>query len=493
MINNINLYGKEASYVRHFTMDNEKYFLKDINNHDNITIYYKEFANQTSRLLFDKNLEDVDYLQDIHNMESFFSVINDILFKKEFLWIERNDLDNIMKPLQLALVQSSLGWLNDLKNLGKIDPDRLTKIKNNTLVIEYIPDDKDIVNKIIEESKKGSVRVKHRVDRVNAKSDPKMMILSEEEAVDIFINEEKAIKQGDTISTSPEIRRASILKDNCHMLRPYPLQKVDESAIAKLEEMKIDFPNFVKVIDDVIGFVVLSLLGKQSYFHMKPILLAGDPGVGKTAFAQKVSKILELGFKKLPFTTISAAWVITGLDLSWNGGKQGKLFDFLASTEMANPIVFLDELDKSKQGDSGGNPLDTLHDLLESETSIAVWDEAMNMSMNASKVIWMATANNLDKIPESILSRFQVFTIEDIKEDSQKVHVIKNVYRNMINNMPDPEIFESELDDELAFLIKKNNIRVISNKLSAGIAKAAKREWFSDNKEIIKLIAEDLH
>lgn len=492
MINNVNLFERKESYIRKFTYGGKTINLSDVNDNVEFLAFYSSFANLISQILFDKDLDTVDYMKNESDLQLFQSKLNDILFSDENPLVNQIEEEDFLIKIQEEIIKNHFSWMHDLKITGKITGDKLKKITQSKVEIDYIPDDNASILTFINESKDMSVRVKKKIQRIEESSCHKMMIIKTEEIIDIIENEKKSLKKGDDITTSPEIRRASILKDNSNIMIPYPLKSVSMDVMESLKEMKVDFPNFVDVINDVMGYVVLSSMGKNSYFQMKPIMLAGDPGVGKTAFAQKISKILELSFKKLPFPTISATWVVTGLDLSYRGGKQGKLFDFLSQAEMANPIIFLDELDKSRQSSEGGNPLDILHDLLEGETSIDVIDEGMNLGINASKIIWIATANNLQKIPESILSRFKIYEINDIKEESKKVHVIKNVYKGMIYKMPNPEVFECDISEDIAILLKDNNIRVISNILSTALAKAAKRLWENGAEGKIKLTKEDI-
>jgi ATP-dependent Lon protease len=492
MISNINLFEKKESYIRKFTYGGETINIIEINNNVEFLSFYISFSNLISQMIFDKDLDKIDHMENESELNYFQSKLNDILFAEENPLVNKIEEEDFLTKVQKEISKNHFSWLHELKIAEKITDDKIKKIIQNKVEIDYIPDDSASILSFINDSKEVSVRVKKKLKRIEESSCHKMMIVKREEIIDIIENEKKSLKKGDDITTSPEIRRASILKDHSNLMIPYPLKSVSIDVMDSLKDMKVDFPNFIDVINDIMGYVVLSSMGEKSYFQMKPIMLAGDPGVGKTAFAQKISKILELSFKKLPFPTISATWVITGLDLSYRGGKQGKLFDFLSQAEMANPIIFLDELDKSRQSSEGGNPLDILHDLLEGETSVDVIDEGMNLGINASKIIWMATANNLDRIPESILSRFKIYEINDIRVESEKVHVIKNVYKGMISKMPNSEIFEEEICEELAILIKDNNIRIISNMLSTGLAKAAKRLWENGYEGKIKLIKEDV-
>jgi ATP-dependent Lon protease len=312
----------------------------------------------------------------------------------------------------------------------------------------------------------------------------KIMLCDLIDVHDIFHNESMELDGGQSIKDSTFIKRAEILRKHIHMTEDYPLMGVKKEIISELNELKTYYPNFSKVIDEIIGYAILSLMNKNSFFYMKPILLAGDPGVGKTSFAQKLASILNLSFHKLSLITCTASWTITGMDLSWSGGKPGKIFEFLSQAKMANPLIMLDELDKgSKDNSSGGNPIDTLHELLEKETSRSFQDEAMLMEMDASYINWIATANILENIPESIISRFKVFHIKNVG-DEDRPFVIRNVFKGIVNNSPNKDNINPDISDEIVDFLKGYNIRSIATMLESALGHCAKRHWFANDGSI---------
>lgn len=468
----INLYNKKFEYVRAIKINNELIKIEDI---------------EKNTVLIEKYYHSLKILKDLFDVQNDFDNIiilnNDILFRKESLLIEKDiSEESIINEIKSNYISKIISFCSEIG----INKDAIIKklsIKNKNQSIKRY----EIINEEINKSE----FLKEKVNSISSYTGEKIRILEEKDIVNIFENEKNDKEKGLTISESVNIKRASIIRENIHTTMDYPLMSINYEKINELEDLKKYFPNFKEVIDDIIGYISLSLIGKETYFYMKPILLAGDPGLGKTAFAKSVAKILNLGFKKIPLTTVTAAWVITGLDLSWNGGKAGKIFSILSQTGMANPIIFLDEIDKSKNSETGGNPLDTLHDLLEKETSEDVLDEALNMYINASKINWIATANDLNKIPESILSRFQIFNILDIEKENEKDFVIKNVLSNIIKDIPNGNCFSNEINIEILNLLREKNIRNINNEITRAMGKAARRNLRIKEDEKIVLLKED--
>lgn len=476
----INLFDKKMEYLRKFDIEGNILMLDDISNFDIAKNRYNEYLKMVFSLF---EIKEIRYEYD-----EIIILINDILFKKESRLIEKSPkIENLKVCIKINYMSTVL----DIIKKYSLTDNKDNIIKNINL-IEDNKDDfnlNDTIAKIL--SKSNKLKIIH--DDITSFKGEKTKIVNLSEIKEIFESEKVAIEKKLDITDSIEIKRASIIRENIHITLDYPVKSINVDIVKNLEDMKTYFPNFVDVIDDIIGYANLSLIGNGSYFYMKPILLAGDPGVGKTAFAKKLSNILNIEFKKLPFTTISAAWVLTGLDLSWNGGKQGKLFNIISNSKIANPIIFLDELDKAKNSDTGGNPLDTLHDLLEKETSTEVLDEALNIYINLSKVNWIATANDLTRIPESILSRFQIFEIKDIDNKIEKFFVIRNVFKNILNDLPNGNVFSDFISDDICEILTNKSIRNISNILSKAIGRSATRHIKDKETGKIEILISDLN
>ena len=99
-----------------------------------------------------------------------------------------------------------------------------------------------------------------------------------------------------------------------------------------------------------------------------------------------------------------------GAARNWANTSLGLVFELVCLGERADPLILLDELDKARRSHNN-DPVAPLHSLLEPLTAKKVTDISAGIEFDASHILWVATANDLDRIPESILSRFQVFNI----------------------------------------------------------------------------------
>jgi ATP-dependent Lon protease len=145
--------------------------------------------------------------------------------------------------------------------------------------------------------------------------------------------------------------------------------------------------------------------------ELPPMLLLGEPGIGKTHFARKISQLLGTGFGFVPMSSLTAGWVLSGASSQWKNAKPGKVFDTFVNGDYANPVIVVDEIDKAS-ADGQYDPLGALYELLETETAKRFVDEFVELPIDAAGAVWLATANDVGRIPEPLVSRLAVYEIE---------------------------------------------------------------------------------
>src|SRR5437762_2832792 len=185
---------------------------------------------------------------------------------------------------------------------------------------------------------------------------------------------------------------------------------VKPSALPEMQRLFQELPNFAVVLEDIRKHLALCVDSNDS-IELPPMLLLGEPGIGKTHFARKLAELLGTGFGFVPMSSLTAGWVLSGASSQWKNAKPGKVFDTFVNGDYANPVIVVDELDKASS-DGQYDPLGALYELLEIQTATRFVDEFVELPIDASGAVWLATANDAGRIPEPLLNRLAVYEIE---------------------------------------------------------------------------------
>ncbi len=184
---------------------------------------------------------------------------------------------------------------------------------------------------------------------------------------------------------------------------------VKPGTMPDFDSLEQALPNFGEVLDDLRKQLALCLETEDT-LELTPMLLLGEPGIGKTHFARRLSRLLGTGYGFIPMSSLTAGWVLSGASSQWKNARCGKVFDTVVYGDYANPVLVVDELDKAAS-DGQYDPLGALYSLLEQETACEFVDEFAEVPIDCSELIWVATANDAARIPDPILNRMNVYEI----------------------------------------------------------------------------------
>ncbi len=217
---------------------------------------------------------------------------------------------------------------------------------------------------------------------------------------------------------------SGLVLDEAQKSRGYRAIPDIHAADQALREISQSFENLAEPISRIRTSLVLASCMKPEDFHIRPMLLLGEPGIGKTYLASHLGNALGVPIEKISAGGAQGGFQITGSHSSWTDSRPGVIFSLLAKGDSASPVVMIDEVDKIV--DSKYPVLPVLLDLLELETSRHFKDEYFEMPIDASKVIFIMTANSLEKVPAPLVSRCEVFNIP-MPGKQQRLRIIESL------------------------------------------------------------------
>lgn len=247
--------------------------------------------------------------------------------------------------------------------------------------------------------------------------------------------------------------------------------------LAKIEQLYHDFPHFNEVIEHIENHCVLQNSGNGA-FYVPPLLLAGGPGIGKTFFCHTISELVDTPMHVFNMESMTGNFAMTGLSESWGNAAPGMIFNVLANKHRLNPIFIFDELDKAR-GDERFSPTNSLLPLLERYTAANFKDECIQIELDASHSIWVATANTLETLSAPLKSRFDIYNVPN-PNWHQRRNLIQGIYHSLLKNHSWGDSLESNLSetvlDVLADAMGPGAARDLRRSITTACAKAVRHQ-----------------
>lgn len=173
-----------------------------------------------------------------------------------------------------------------------------------------------------------------------------------------------------------------------------------------------EFPWFGAVVERVHDDLLLGARCGRTFFGLsRPLLLAGPPGVGKTRFAHRLSRLAGLPMGMVNAAGASDNRLLQGTARGWGTVTPSLPVLLMLRDRMANPLVLVDEVDKAGGSDRNGRLHHTLLSMLEPSSSRRWPDEALAVAVDLSRVVWLLTANDTGAIPALLMSRLAVVEV----------------------------------------------------------------------------------
>lgn len=224
------------------------------------------------------------------------------------------------------------------------------------------------------------------------------------------------------------------------------------------------------------------------------ICLVGPPGTGKTSIARSIASALEKKYVRISLGGVRDEAEIRGHRKTYIGAMPGRIVNGLRQAGVSNPLMLLDEIDKVSS-DYKGDTSAALLEVLDSEQNCRFRDHYIEMPVDLSEVLFIATANEVSGIPKPLLDRMELIEVSSYTEN-EKFHIAKEhlVEKQKSKNGIKKEqltITDSALKDIIRLYTREAGVRSLERTIGKLCRKAA-REIFKDSEAALKVTKTNL-
>ena len=224
------------------------------------------------------------------------------------------------------------------------------------------------------------------------------------------------------------------------------------------------------------------------------ICLVGPPGTGKTSIARSIASALEKKYVRISLGGVRDEAEIRGHRKTYIGAMPGRIVNGLRQAGVSNPLMLLDEIDKVSS-DYKGDTSAALLEVLDSEQNCRFRDHYIEMPVDLSEVLFIATANEVSGIPKPLLDRMELIEVSSYTEN-EKFHIAKGhlVEKQKSKNGIKKEqltITDGALKDIIRLYTREAGVRSLERTIGKLCRKAA-REIFRDSEAAVKVTKTNL-
>lgn len=219
------------------------------------------------------------------------------------------------------------------------------------------------------------------------------------------------------------------------------------------------------------------------------ICLVGPPGTGKTSIARSIAAALEKKYVRICLGGVRDEAEIRGHRKTYVGAMPGRIINALKTAGTANPLILLDEIDKVSS-DYKGDTSAALLEVLDSEQNGRFRDHYVELPVDLSEVLFIATANSVSDIPKPLLDRMELIEVSSYTENEKfhiaKEHLVEKQKEKNGLKKDQLTITDSALRDVIRYYTREAGVRGLERTIGKICRKAA-RQIYQKNEESIKI------
>ncbi len=274
-------------------------------------------------------------------------------------------------------------------------------------------------------------------------------------------------------SQSPEYQVAYTYLETLTDL-PWNKYTKDNLSIANAERtLNKDHYGMEKVKERILEH--LAVLKMRGDFKSPIICLYGPPGVGKTSLGKSIAKAMKRNYVRVSLGGIHDEAEIRGHRRTYVGAMPGRIIKSLIKAKSANPVFILDEIDKVTQMNIHGDPASALLEVLDPEQNNTFHDNYLDVDFDLSKVMFIATANNVGNIPAPLLDRMELIEVSgyltEEKIEIARRHLVPKQLENLGMQESGIKLSKQAIEKIIEDYTRESGVRTLDKKITALLRK----------------------
>ena len=272
-------------------------------------------------------------------------------------------------------------------------------------------------------------------------------------------------------------------EDDLNLKRAQKILDEDHYGMEKVKERILEY------------MAVLALRGDLK----SPIIcLYGPPGVGKTSLGKSIAAAMKRKYVRVSLGGLHDEAEIRGHRRTYVGAMPGRIIKSIQKAGSSNPVFILDEIDKVTQNTNNGDPASALLEVLDPEQNNAFHDNYLDVDYDLSKVLFIATANNLGTIPRPLLDRMEIIEVSgyitEEKIEIAKRHLIPRELENTGQNVKGmkPTFSKAAIEMIIERYTRESGVRQLEKQVNKALRKIAYKRQVEENADYKKITPAEL-